>query len=159
MTEDSAKTLDYLRRICSAREYCRRDILEKVKKRMAGKMDEEAARAQACEMVDELEKEGYLSEERYAGAFARDKAGIAGWGPLKIRQALQLKGVSKEAITNAMESIDAAKTDDRLRKSLETKYKLLRDDPQVKIKLLKFALSRGFEYPQAVSAVNEILKG
>lgn len=143
-------TMTYLRRLCSGREYCARDIMQKALKRLED--EDEAAKA-----VELLISEGFLSNERYAAAFARDKSSIAGWGPIKIVHALSAKGIDRQTIANALETIDADKADGKLMKTLSAKYKLLRDDPMVKIKLLKFALSRGYNYDAASKAVSEIL--
>lgn len=145
------KTLDYLRKLCATREYCRKDIYAKALKRLGD--DERAAGAVAT-----LEKEGYLSESRYAAAFARDKSSIAGWGPAKIRFTLRSKGVPDDVVRAALEQIDGEKAASRLDKVLEVKYKTLKDDPQVRLKLLKFALGRGYDYDDVSSAVNSLLQ-
>lgn len=152
MDQKQLQTLDYLRRLCSGREYCRKDIVEKAFKRLE---DMEAAQA----VVATLEEEGFLSELRYASAYARDKAAIAGWGPAKIRYMLSAKGIDRSIISAALQEIDSSKADSKLLKSLEAKYKLLKEDPQVKIKLLKFALSRGYDYETVHKVVSEILDG
>lgn len=151
MEEQYQKTLDYLRKLCSVREYCRKDIYDKALKRL----EDDAAASKA---VDQLMHEGFLSESRYAAAYARDKSSIAGWGPAKIRYMLAGKGIPRDVIDEALQEIDAGRADDKLRKLLAAKYKLLKDDPQVKIKMLKFALSRGYEYDPVGSIVKEILR-
>lgn len=151
MEEIYQKTLDYLRKLCSVREYCRKDIYGKALKRL----EDEAA---ASEAVEQLVRENFLSEVRYAAAYARDKSSIAGWGPAKIRYMLAGKGITRDVIDGALQEIDAGRADDKLRKLLAAKYKLLKDDPQVKIKMLKFALSRGYEYDAVGTVVKEILR-
>lgn len=148
----SATVLDRLRRLCSGREYCSADIMQKALRLLDG--DEGKSR----EILETLEKESFVSDERYAAAFARDKSSIRGWGPLKIRSALQLKGISQETIRTAMEGMDDGLSRDKLRKALNLKYNSLKEDPQVRIKLIKFALSRGFSYDVVAPAVNETLK-
>lgn len=150
MEEQYQKTIDYLRKLCSVREYCRKDIYDKALKRL----EDDAAASKA---VEQLIREGFLSESRYAAAYARDKSSIAGWGPAKIRYMLAGKGIPRGVIDEALQEIDAGRAGDKLRKLLVAKYKLLRDDPQVKIKMLKFALSRGYEYDAVGSLVKEIL--
>lgn len=151
MEERYQKTIDYLRKLCSVREYCRKDIYDKALKRLEDD-------ASASKAVDQLMQEGFLSESRYAAAYARDKSSIAGWGPAKIRYMLAGKGIPRDVIDEALQEIDAGRADDKLRKLLAAKYKLLKDDPQVKIKMHKFALSRGYEYDPVGSIVKEILR-
>lgn len=151
LAPEYARTLDYLRRLCSTREYCRSDVMEKAMKRLD---DKEAAERAVAELV----ADGFVSDERYAGAFARDKSYIGGWGPAKIRYALVSKGIAKDVIDAALSGVDSEKSEEKLRRSVETRYKALSADPQVRLKLLKFALSRGYSYPIAEKAVADILK-
>lgn len=149
---DYQKTLDYLRRLCSAREYCVSDIRTKALKRLESEQD-------VCKAVDSLIEDGYLCQRRYASAFARDKASIAGWGPVKIRYGLKAKGVDDATIDAALEEIDAPKAEDKMRKVIEAKFKSLDSDPQVKIKLLKFALSRGYQYDSVKELIDKLVRG
>ena len=49
-------------------------------------------------------------------------------------------------IAGALEEIDPDRAAARLEKVLETKWKTLADDPQGRLKLIRFALSRGYDY-------------
>ena len=144
---DSAKILNNLRRQCSRREYCTKDVLAKAEKSLEGNKDE------ARKILQTLIEERYVDDLRYAEAYARDKSSIAGWGAVKIRYMLSAKGVDKDTISKALEEIDDRKADDRLRKLLENKYRTLKDDPQWKLKLLRFALGRGYSYDE----VNDLI--
>ena len=143
---ESNKVLDNLRRQCSRREYCSSDVLKKAEKALGGDRD------QAVKILNTLVEERYVDDLRYAEAFARDKSAISGWGEVKIRYMLSAKGIGRDTITRAVEGIDAAKADYRLNKLLENKYRSLKDDPQCRMKLLRFALGRGYSYDE-VSAV------
>lgn len=127
---------------CSRREYCSSEILAKALKSLDS--DTEAA----SEVVASLIKDGFVSDLRYATAFARDKSALTGWGPVKIRYALAAKKIDRETIDAALSDTDSEKAQDRLEKLLLAKKKTLEGDPQAKLKLIKFALSRGYEYDQ-----------
>lgn len=144
------RVLNNLRRQCSRREYCSRDVLKKAEKALDGD------REQAMKILETLVADGYVDDSRYAEAFARDKSSISGWGDVKIRYMLSAKGIDKETISKALEEIDARKADERLRKLMENKYKSLRDDPQWKMKLLRFALGRGYSYDEVSDILEEI---
>lgn len=144
------RVLNNLRRQCSRREYCSRDVLKKAEKALDGD------REQAMKILETLVADGYVDDSRYAEAFARDKSSISGWGDVKIRYMLSAKGIDKETISKALEEIDARKADERLRKLMENKYKSLRDDPQWKMKLLRFALGRGYSYDDVSDILEEI---
>lgn len=146
------KVLDRMRAMCSRREYCRSDIFRKAADALDG--DKTAAER----IADILVKEKYVDDLRYASAFARDKSSIAGWGPVKIRHMLSTKGVPREVISAALEGIDDARASSRLEKLLENKYRTLKDDPQCRLKMLRFALGRGYEYDEVSSAVDRLMR-
>ena len=140
-----------MRALCSRREYCRKDILKKVMTALDG----DAAKAE--EVVGKLVEERYVDDRRYAAAFARDKASIAGWGAAKIRYMLAAKGVDREIIASALEEIDVNRADTRLEKLMENKARSLKDDPQRRMKLLRFGVGRGYGYEEVSSMIDRIL--
>ena len=149
--KDPLKVADRMRALCSRREYCRKDILKKVMTALDG----DAAKAE--EVVGKLVEERYVDDRRYAAAFARDKASIAGWGAAKIRYMLAAKGVDREIIASALEEIDVNRADARLEKLMENKARSLKEDPQRRIKLLRFGVGRGYAYEEVSSMIDRIL--
>ena len=150
--KDITKLLDNLRRQCSRREYCTSDVFSKALKGLEG--DKEAADV----VVQKLVEERYVDDRRYCEAYAREKSSISGWGQVKIRYMLSAKGISKEVISQALTEIDAAKADTRLEKLLQNKYRALKDDPQWKMKLLRFALGRGYSYEEVNNKIAALSK-
>lgn len=144
------KVLDRMRNLCSRREYCRADIMKKAMSALDGD------REKAEKVIEILVAEKYIDELRYASAFARDKSSISGWGETKIRYMLSSKGVPREVIDKALEEIDGAKAMTRLERLMENKYRSLKEDPQCRLKMLRFGLGRGYGYEE-VSEVLEIL--
>ena len=59
-------------------------------------------------------------------------------------------------IDEAIGGIDTEKAAGRLRQLLESKWKTLADDPQGKLKLIKFALSRGYDYDAVRQSVDDL---
>ena len=149
--KDPLKVADRMRALCSRREYCRKDILKKVMTALDG----DAAKAE--EVVGKLVEERYVDDRRYAAAFARDKAPIAGWGAAKIRYMLAAKGVDREIIASALEEVDVTRADARLEKLMENKARSLKDDPQRRMKLLRFGVGRGYGYEEVSSMIDSIL--
>lgn len=147
---DTARCLSRLQKLCSKAEYCRADVYRKALKDLEG--DEEAAQ----KVVETLVAEKYVDDARFASAFAREKASLQGWGPVKIRFQLRGKGVSDSVIAAALEEIEPEKADARLEKLLSAKARTLEGDPQFRLKLLKFALSRGYEYNTVEAALKKI---
>ena len=115
---EPAAVADRMRTLCSRREYCSADIMKKVTSALDGD------RTQAELIVARLIEEKYIDDLRYASAFARDKASIAGWGEMMIRYMLSAKGISKETISEALDSIDEGKAFGRLEKLMETRLVL-----------------------------------
>ena len=112
----------------------------------------------AQEILQSLIDDKYVDDRRYAEAFCRDKSALAGWGPVKIRYMLRAKGVSDDIIREALGEIDAGRADQRLQKLAEAKFKMLAEDPQCKIKLLRYLLGRGYQYEDVAPVVNALIE-
>ncbi|HBH08741.1 MAG TPA: RecX family transcriptional regulator [Rikenellaceae bacterium] len=150
--EEFAKVLDRLQTQCVKREYCRSDIFRKAMTALEGDKDT------AERLVASLVEDRFVDDSRYAAAFAREKARLAGWGPVKISFALAAKGISKDVASKALREVEPEEADRRMLSVLETKYRSLKGDPQEKFKLIKFGLTRGYEYEKIAPVVDEILK-
>ena len=153
-----AGIMDRLRRQCSLREYCSSDILSKATSAWlrACPDDTEGAAAFARKAVESLQDDGYVDDLRYAAAFARDKSSLSGWGTVKIRYALSVKKIEPDVIASALREIDSGKASDRLRRLLEGKARQLGDAPDRRMKLLRFALSRGYSYDDVAEILSEL---
>ena len=151
MEEKTKKALSRLQAQCSKREYCTSDVRRKALTLLDGDA------VAADEVIEALKAENYLSDLRYATFFARDKSSIQGWGPVKISFQLAGKGIDRQTISQALAEIDSDKAEDRMEAVLRSKYKLLVGDKDVKLKLLKFALSRGYEYDAVKGVVDNII--
>ena len=151
-SKEYIRVADRMRTLCSRREYCSADILKKVTVALEGDLE------QAKQIVAELIEEKYIDDLRYASAFARDKSSIAGWGEVKIRYMLSAKGISKGIISEALDSIDGVKASGRLEKLMETKARSLKDDPQAKLKMLRFGMGRGYSYEAVAEVTDKIME-
>lgn len=149
--KDPQKVADRMRALCSRREYCRKDVMKKVMTALDGDV------AKAEEVVAKLVEERYVDDLRYATAFARDKASIAGWGEAKIRYMLSSKGIDRELIAQALDEVDDKRAETRLEKLMENKARSLKDDPQRRLKLLRFGLGRGYSYDQVTEMIDKML--
>lgn len=150
MDEALKKKLSRLEAQCVKREYCVRDIMGKALKAVEGNQ------AEADELVASLRADKFVDDARYAAAFAREKSSLTGWGPVKIRFALRAKGLSETDIASGLAEIDSSRAEDRLERLTAAKWKSLQDDPQGKLKLIKFALSRGYDYDAVQAAISKL---
>lgn len=158
---DKGKLLDNLRRQCSRREYCSSDIRRKIAdacRKSPESFRDSSPEALAEEILASLRKDNYLSDARYASAFARDKASLSGWGALKIRHALASKGISAADMDAALDSVEDEGAKRRLEKLLRTKAVALAGDPQRRLKLLRFALGRGYSYDEVEDLVDALTR-
>ena len=152
MDEKQKKVLLQLQARCVRREYCVSDVTAKAVKALDG--DAEAARA----VVESLVADKFVDDRRYAAAFAREKAALSGWGPVKICYALTAKGIPRETAAEALEEIDGASAERKMETVLRTKYRSLAQDPQCRLKLLKFGLGRGYEYEDIRHLADRIIE-
>lgn len=150
--EEYSKVLDRLQAQCSKREYCSYDILRK------GLAAFDGDREQASRLLESLIQYRFVDDLRYATAFAREKSRLTGWGPAKIKYMLVGKGIPKSVVEEALREIDPDEAQRKMRSVLEAKYRTLAGDPQEKFKLLKFGLTRGYEYDAIAPVVDDILK-
>jgi regulatory protein len=126
--------------LCSRRELCVSDIQAKLESWGLGMAESE-------KIIQRLIKENFINEERYASAFAKDKFRYNKWGKIKIGFQLKSKKIPATVIKEALDTID----DDTyisVLKDLIKNHKRgvkARNDYEMKSKLLRFGLSRGFE--------------
>lgn len=151
-TGETDKVLEKMRVLCSRREYCRSDILKKVVSALDGD------RQEAEKIIDILVNEKFIDELRYASAFVRDKSSLSGWGAVKIRYMLSSKGIPRDVISEALGDVDEGKARVRMEKLMENRYRSLKDDPQCRLKMLRFGLGRGYEYDEVSSVIDMLMK-
>ena len=134
---------------CSVSEQCLSDIETKLAK--YDLTEEEKTR-----ILRHLVEEKYIDDGRYAEAYVRDKYRFNKWGRIKIAQGLRMKGIDRETIDTAMETIDEAEYLDILRGLIQSKRRSTKgkNDYEVKGKLIRFATGRGFEF----SAIRQCIK-
>lgn len=129
---------------CSVGERCRSEVLAKI-----GLWDktDELTSAAVSRIMEHLEKEGYLDENRYAVAFVHDKLMFCKWGRVKIRAALRQKSVQREAVDAALDGIDEDEYLGILRELIASKRREIRGATEYErsMKLLRSVAQRGFE--------------
>ena len=152
MEERLLQILNRLQAQCARREYCRADVRQKALKALEGDV------AGAETVVASLVADQFVDDLRYASAFAREKASLTGWGPVKISYALSAKGIDRDTIRQALEEIDGAAADRKMETVLRAKWKTLAEDPEGKLKLLKFGLGRGYEYDTVRPLVEQVIR-
>ena len=97
-------------------------------------------------ILTSLVKDRFIDTARYCKAFVRDKYRFARWGRNKIAQALRMKRLPAEDIRIGLEEIDEDEYNRMLRETLAQKEKQVtgKNDYECAMKLIRFAVSRGF---------------
>jgi regulatory protein len=105
-----------LERFCAYQERCRQDIFRKVAslRQAAMRNATESLRRRTADFTDKdveeilnyLENEKFIDENRYARIFAVSKLRQKQWGKHKIKAHLKSKGISAEDIKDALDSLD-----------------------------------------------------
>jgi regulatory protein len=127
-------------KMCSVKEYAPSEIVQKLR-------DWEFSENDIDFIISQLKEEKFIDEYRMARFFANDKLRFNKWGKIKIKYMLQQKGLSAEAINEAIESINEDEYSKILVEEMRKKKKSIRepDDYKAKAKLYQFAAGRGFE--------------
>lgn len=141
-----SNTIEYkeaLRRaaaLCSSQEQCRSHIVEKLNH---WNISEEDTRR----IVDLLQQEKYLDDQRYAIFYTRDKFRLNGWGKVKISVMLRRKGIPESVIKEALDDIDDESYFSACAKLISEKSATLKEQNHFarKGKLFRHAAQRGFE--------------
>ena len=105
-----------------------------------------------------LVEERFIDEERFAHAFVRDKFRYNHWGKVRIEQALRLRHIASRHIEEALREIEDTDHLDALRDIIEKKRPTVkgRNNYEIKGKLIRFALGRGFEMDEILKVVGNL---
>lgn len=137
--------------LCSRREYCSSGIIDLLRRKgVEGK--------EAAAVLERLRAESYVDDARYARAFARDKAHLAGWGSRKIAYALASKGIPAETVKEALSEVEDGESTRRMEEVIRGKWRSVKAaTPQERrVKVLRFALSRGYDYAAVMKVVSSL---
>lgn len=151
---DKEKALSRLQYLCARSEKCTGDLRQKM---IQWKMET----TDIAWVINSLTSDKFVDDARYAAMFVRDKSRISKWGRVKIATALRAKGVAADIINDALTQIDPSTDKAQLieliaRKAKQTKSKSVYD---LKNKLIRFGVSRGFDMGVVIDVVNGAVKG
>lgn len=139
--------------LCARQERCSDDIRKKL-------LQWKVSPANIDKIIQKLKADGFINDERFALMFARDKSKFNKWGPVKIAYALKLKHFSEDVIKSALSEIEFVNDQSHLVEILSKKAKNIKAKSpyDLKVKLIRFAVSRGFDYGQVNKAVVTLIK-
>ena len=178
MTKEQA--LNRLMGECSRNEMCAGQVRAKLEKWMAAQKAVVLTQPDIEDIIKTLVKEKFIDDTRFAGAYIRDRYRFYGWGPRKAEFQMKALGIPVEIIKGAIaaESQLAAETlkkivavksaevkrrseravsnknsEDGDDSSLTDENSLYKVHQQARAKIVKFALSRGFDYKDIMKLI------
>jgi regulatory protein len=135
---------------CAYQERCHSEVRDKLYSLGLRKKEVE-------QLLTQLIEEDYLSEERFAIAYAGGKFRTKHWGKEKIKNALKQKQVSDYCIRKALVSISSSDYNRTFFSIANKKLATLKGEKNIFIKKRKikdYLLQKGFEIKQ----INDYLK-
>lgn len=112
-------------------------------------------------VLERLVEQRFIDDERFAGAFVREKLRLSGWGAYKIRTALQRKGIGRDTIDRALaNATDGTAMKERLRALLVRKMRTTRSATpyDLRNKLMRYGMASGYEFETVADTVAELIK-
>ena len=99
----------------------------------------------------------YIDDARYTEFFVHDKIRYNRWGRRKIEQALWQKRVDNSISTPVLDAVEDEEYLEVLRPLLASKYPTIKaeSDYERSMKLIKFAMGRGFTIDLIRKCINE----
>lgn len=154
ITEQEA--LQKLSALCARAEHSSGEMLEKMRR---WQLSEDARER----VLDRLIDEKFVDDERFARLFVREKIRFDRWGRRKIEQALYQKGVASDISRRVLDEVDDETYVAELKKLIAAKRRSVQaeSDYEMRAKLTKYALSRGFGYEvirRCIDGADELLE-
>ena len=115
----------------------------------------------ADKIIRRLEEMKFVDDARFARAYAHDKLVFSGWGRNKIIQGLWAKRLEREYIDASMDEIEPEEYESVCRRVIRSKIRMSKDGLSTyesKMKILRYAVQRGFEARLAGSIINGIAR-
>ncbi|WP_455108979.1 regulatory protein RecX [Porphyromonas sp.] len=117
-----------------------------------------------AELLVRLEREGFVSGERFARAFVHDKHRFNGWGPRRLEHELRRHGIASSVIATALGELeDEERAEDEEPRVLELLRSKQRSLPtglerrKAYDRLMRFGLYRGYDYDEVREAITQLL--
>ena len=140
--------------LCARAEYCQHDMLEKMR-------TWEVNSVVTAERMEYLLRAKYVDEERYARQFISDKLRFNKWGRRKVEQALYMKRIPESIYRPILDEQCDEDYEDILMPLLRNKLRTVKgkNSYDIRNKIIRFALSRGFETDLVLKAVDKLQIG
>jgi regulatory protein len=138
-------------RLCSTSEQCSPDLRKKIRDLGCdGQLEER--------IIARLEKEKFLSDDRFVRAYVREKFRINKWGRIKMEYYLKMKGLSHTMIEAGFTEIDEKQYIKLLLQTMNEKARTIKKTNKYEKmgQIIRFAQGRGFEPELIHRHLNEV---
>jgi len=132
-------------KLLAAREHSRSELEKKL-------ASHEEAPGELAQALDELQAKGFISEQRVVESVLNRRAARLGTG--RVRQELQAKGISADAMAEAVETLRLTEVE-RAREVWRKKFGDPAADPAGGAKQMRFLAARGF----GADAIRRVVSG
>ncbi len=132
-------------RLLGQREHSRAELERKL-------AEHETEPGQLAQALDDLQARGFISEARVIESVVHRRAGKL--GAARVRQELAAKGLSGEAVAEALEQLRGTELE-RAREVWRRKFGEPATDPREKARQIRFLVGRGF----AAEVVRKVMQG
>ncbi len=152
-TKTPEQALALLMRQCARGERCSYDAQTSMRRW-------DIADEDAKGILERLHRERFIDDGRYAAAYVREKMRFSGWGARKIAAALRAKRIAPRHIQEALEQLSTDGDSERLEAMLRKKAATIsaKNDYDLKGKLVRFGVGRGFDLDDVLSAIEQVLR-
>ncbi|MDD3786586.1 MAG: recombination regulator RecX [Hydrogenophaga sp.] len=121
-------------KLLAAREHSRAELERKL-------APHEETPGELARVLDELQTRGFISEARVVESVLHRRA--ARLGAARVRQELQAKGISAEAVAQAVQALRVTEVE-RAREVWRRRFGAPAPDPAGRVKQMRFLAARGF---------------
>lgn len=129
--------------LCAKCEQCTPDLLKKMSSLGV-------SAGVAAKVISRLIELKFVDDRRFSKAYAHDKLHFSGWGRRKIKQGLWAKRLPPDIIESACDDFEDEEYSAIALRVIASKIRSMKEWPlsrESKIKVTRYAMQRGFEYP------------
>ncbi len=143
------EALEKLKRYCAYQDRCHQEVRYKILEYGVFGDDLE-------ELISALIQDDFLNEERFARSYVRGKFRFKKWGRNKIIQNLKNKQVSPYCIKKGLEEIEEEEYVQNIKDTIirRVRTKSYKSDYQKRQDIIRYLMSKGFEYETIVTVMN-----
>lgn len=141
------------RRFSAYRERCSREVYDRLRRMGAGE-------ALCQQIINHLQEEGFVNDQRFARLYVRGKFLNNQWGKVKIKAGLLARGIDEEYVGQALSGIDPQQYSEMLHAILNKKYHSIRREARAnpEERTAAYAIQKGYEPGLVWQSLKEAIK-